>query len=537
MKKISKLISKTLITTFTITSITFLFSCSSRITPTTPSINLENDSSNAITQEEFNNLTPNEADNVPFTPNGPADIDNYSPGDMGPGDMGPGNMKPDDAKMDNIQYGNPPGMPPKENGMHNQPGDNNSPANYKAVNTYSNNKLITDLNVTSTESDESAVLVENGANVTINNFTINRENSNSSGGDSASFYGVGAAVLSANGNLTLRNGTITTNSKGGAGVFSYGKGTANLSNVIINTNDDTSGGIHVAGGGTLNATNVTVTTNGKSSAAIRSDRGGGQMNVTGGTYTSNGEGSPAIYCTADINVSDATLTANGSEAICIEGLNTTTLKNVTLTSSMKDLYQNDITWSVIIYQSMSGDSTIGKGTFNMEGGKIISTNGGLFYTTNTESEFNLKNVELNPSDDFEFLLQVTGNRNERGWGSKGSNGANCTFNADSQKLDGKILYDSISTLSLNLKNDSIFTGEIIDDENYAGKATGNGYADVYVDKSSTWVVTSSCIINNLTLEGKLVDEDGNDVNVVDMDENILREGKSDITVTVKSFNS
>lgn len=59
-------------------------------------------------------------------------------------------------------------------------------------------------------------------------------------------------------------------------------------------------------------------------AAIRSDRGGG------------------------------TMTVNGSEAVCIEGLNSLKLTNCDLTGNMQDLSQNDCTWNVILYQSMSG---------------------------------------------------------------------------------------------------------------------------------------------------------------------------------------
>ena len=33
------------------------------------------------------------------------------------------------------------------------------------------------------------------------------------------------------------------------------------------------------------------------------------MRVNGGSYTSSGTGSPAVYCTADIEVNDAKLTA------------------------------------------------------------------------------------------------------------------------------------------------------------------------------------------------------------------------------------
>ena len=66
------------------------------------------------------------------------------------------------------------------------------------------------------------------------------------------------------------------------------------------------------------------------------------MVVDGGTYTSNGVGSPAIYSTADIAVKEATLAANGSEAICIEGLNSIHLYDSDLTGNMSDDSRNDL---------------------------------------------------------------------------------------------------------------------------------------------------------------------------------------------------
>lgn len=91
------------------------------------------------------------------------------------------------------------------------------------------------------------------------------------------------------------------------------------------------------------------------------------MVVDGGSYTSNGTGSPAVYSTADIAVNNADLTANGSEAVCIEGLNSLHLFDTDLTGNMSDDEQNDCTWNVILYQSMSGDSEVGNSTFEMDG--------------------------------------------------------------------------------------------------------------------------------------------------------------------------
>ena len=76
-----------------------------------------------------------------------------------------------------------------------------------------------------------------------------------------------------------------------------------------------------------------------------------------------------MYVTADIDIANATLTANGSEAFCLEGKNSVTLTDCTLTGNMPDQDQNDNTWTVILYQSMSGDSEVGEGKFEMTGGR------------------------------------------------------------------------------------------------------------------------------------------------------------------------
>lgn len=356
-------------------------------------------------------------------------------------------------------------------------GGQSAPSSYEAVNTYSEDTSISNESISSTGTDENAILVTNQANVSLDNVTIDRTSSDSTGGDSSSFYGVGAAVLATDGTVNISNSTITTNASGGAGIFAYGDGVANVSDTTINTTQDTSGGIHVAGGGTLHATNLTVETNGGSAAAICSDRGGGTMTVNGGSYTSNGSGSPAVYCTADIDIQNATLTATGSEAVCIEGLNSLKLTDCDLTGDMPENEQNDCTWTVILYQSMSGDSEVGNSTFSMTGGSLTSKNGGLFYTTNTESTFYLSDVDITYSDSNDFFLKCTGNSNARGWGQSGANGADCIFTADNQDMTGDVIWDSISDLDFDMVNGSTLIGAFVQDESNAGNG-GNGYANL-----------------------------------------------------------
>ena len=405
---------------------------------------------------------------------------------------------------------------------------------YDAANEYSSDETVSDTSLESTGTDENAALISNGAEITFSNDAISRTSSDSQGGDNSSFYGVGAAVLATDGTAYVKGSTVTTDSKGGAGLFAYGDGTVYAADTDITTQQDTSGGIHAAGGGKLYAWDLNVETNGESSAAIRSDRGGGRMVVDGGTYTSNGVGSPAVYCTADIAVNNAELTANGSEAVCIEGLNSLRLYNSNLTGNMSDDDQNDTTWTVILYQSMSGDSEVGNSTFQMDGGTIISKNGGLFYTTNTECTIALKDVDITYNDDSEFFLQCTGNNNQRGWGQSGANGSDCNFTADSQDMKGNVIWDSISDLDFYMTNGSILEGAFVNDESNAGNG-GDGYCNVVIDKDSTWTVTDDSTITSLSNAGTITDADGKTVSIVGTDGTTYVEGDSDYTITVGSY--
>ena len=406
---------------------------------------------------------------------------------------------------------------------------------YTAVRSFSSDAEIKEELITSSGKDENALLVSDGT-VSVIGSEIVRDSSDSSGGDNASFYGVGSTALCTAGKLEINNSKITGNANGAAGAFAYGDGTIEISNSEIHTFQGASGGIHVAGGGTLYANNVTAVTEGQSSAAIRSDRGGGLLVVDGGSYTSNGIGSPAVYCTANICVKDADLNATGSEAVCIEGLNNLYLYNSNLSGAMKDNEQNECTWNVILYQSMSGDSQIGNSTFQMEGGQLKASNGGMFYTTNTESTFVLKDVDLIPAENSPFLLRCTGNKNARGWGKSGENGADCVFTAISQNMSGNVQWDSISTLSMYLTEGSVLEGSIVQDDSCAGTG-GNGYADLYMDDSSKWIVTESSCLRCLSCEGSIIDENGQSVSIVSQDGTILRRGESNYTITVDEFNT
>lgn len=63
------------------------------------------------------------------------------------------------------------------------------PESYNAVTEYTEDTEVSDETFSSTGSDENAVLVSNGANVTLKDITLDRTSSDSTDGDSSSFYG------------------------------------------------------------------------------------------------------------------------------------------------------------------------------------------------------------------------------------------------------------------------------------------------------------------------------------------------------------
>ena len=462
--------------------------------------------------------------------------DGQTPPDMPEGGMGPGGdgeQPPEKPEGDMGPGGD--GQTPPDGGMGGPGGGGQSaaPSSYDAVMTVDEDASVSG-EIVSEGTDENALLITGGT-VSVTDASISRVSSDSTGGDNSSFYGVGAAILTTSGIADIANSTITTDAAGGAGVFAYGTGLVYVSDTVITTQQNTSGGIHVAGGGTLYAKDLTVTTQGESSAAIRSDRGGGTLVADGGSYTSNGTGSPAVYVTADITCNECELTANTSEALCLEGRNDVRLYDCDLTGNMLDLETNDNTWTVILYQSMSGDAEVGKGSFEMVGGSLTSTNGGLFYTTNTSSEFVLSEVEITAAEDCEYFLRCTGNANQRGWGTTGANGAECVFTGITQEMNGDVIWDSISTLDMYLLSGSVLRGAFVDDESCAGEG-GDGSAALSIDASSCWIVTGDSVLTTLNCEGTVRDAEGKSVTIKAADGTVYAEGESEYTVTVVNYS-
>ncbi|MBQ7240138.1 MAG: hypothetical protein IJS56_01730 [Bacilli bacterium] len=379
------------------------------------------------------------------------------------------------------------------------PGGNSSTnISYSAVKEITSDESITSGEYSSTTKDENAISVTGNITASLSNINVFKTG-DSDGGDNTSFYGTNSAIIAKGGaTLNIKNINVNTNATGANGVFSYGGSATtnnsssdntivNISDSTITTSKDNSGGIMTTGGGIMNATNLTITTAGTSSAAIRSDRGGGTVIVEKGTYKTTGKGSPVVYSTADITVKNATLIATTSEGAIIEGKNSIVLENVDLTDTNSELNGQSTTYkNIFLYQSMSGDAASGEAKFTAKNSKITTNKGDTLYVTNTTASINLENNTFVNNDSTGNFLRIQ----KDSWGNSGSNGGDVTLTLTNQQVEGNIVVDSISKLTINMSNSSSFKGMI--------NNSNEGEVNLTLDKTSTLTLTGNTYIKSLT---------------------------------------
>jgi hypothetical protein len=111
-------------------------------------------------------------------------------------------------------------------------------------------------------------------------------------------------------------------------------------------------------------------------------------NAEDGTFVAKGEYSARIYSIGDIRATNASFESQHDRVACMEGGSSITLTNYSLVATTKD--------AVIIYQSFSGDATVGVSQFTMTEGSITAQTADMpiFYVTNMHAAIHLTGVKL-----------------------------------------------------------------------------------------------------------------------------------------------
>ena len=333
----------------------------------------------------------------------------------------------------------------------------------------------------SENANENTVLVTNGGNLTLSGAKLAKTGDTTSE-DESNFYAVNAvAAVTADSTITISNTEINSDAEGANAIFATGSNAVvKADDITIHTTGNSSRGLDATYGGTVSASNINITTEGAHCAALATDRGEGTIKAVNGTVSTSGEGSPCIYSTGDITAENITGKAADAQTMVIEGKNSITITGCDLSGAGEN--------GVMLYQSTSGDADEGTSVLTARDSTITTTSDGpVFYVTNTEAQVDLNNVILNSSSG--VLISASGNETNN-WGTPGDNGGDLTFSAANQTLEGSILCDEISTISLKLSDNTKFTGSI--------DADHTGEVQISMDEGSTWHVTGDSYVSVIT---------------------------------------
>lgn len=150
----------------------------------------------------------------------------------------------------------------------------------------------------------------------------------------------------------------------------------------------------------------------------------------------------------------------------------------------------------MIYQSMSGDASVGLATFTMKGGTLTNKKGDIFFVNNTATTITLEGAKIVNQDTFGvFLRAATG-----GWGTEGSNGGKVNLCLKNQNQDGDIVVDKVSVFNMYLSDGSTYEGAI----NAANK--GEVYAEIA--SGSKWILTGDSYVSSLMCGADAIDLNG-----------------------------
>ena len=262
---------------------------------------------------------------------------------------------------------------------------------------------------------------------------------------------------------------------------------------VTSTGSSSARGFHATYGGKITGTNVTISTTGGSCASLATDRGEGTVSCTKCTLSTSGAGSPVIYSTGDITIEESTGNAQGAQMVVVEGKNSATVKSSTLQCTGVGNRNNVDKAGIMIYQSESGDADSGKGSFTASDStmEIISSSSvyssaPMFFVTNTEATITLSNVTFKYGSGIFIDIEGTDQ-----WGTSGSNGGVITMTVTGQTIEGDIVVDDYSSLSLTLSSSSSFTGKI-------NAAKSSGTVSITIDASSKLTLTGDSYVTTLT---------------------------------------
>lgn len=306
--------------------------------------------------------------------------------------------------------------------------------------------------------------------------------------------GLNSGILNT-GNTVIDKGVIKTFGVGAKGYFQKGKSSNGLLvGLIVETNQVDSNGIEVANEGVLKLSNTAINTVDDRSAGLAVSAKA-HMNAMKTIVLTNGVSSPGFYNGGRLSLINNDITANSSYIGVIEGAN----NFISIDSHLKG--QKGI--KIINHSDNNEINDNDKAIIGFKNGFIDVKEDPVFLVDNMSAIINLNSVELK-------------SRNEKVIYMSSNSKRELIVNLFEQKIAGDIDNDKNSNIEINLANNSIYNGSIL-----------NG-ASINIDKTSKWFVKRDSVIGSLIIPDnnieKYIVSNGNSV-LYDVNKNEWLKGK------------
>lgn len=369
-----------------------------------------------------------------------------------------------------------------------------------AIVEITNDQKASALTKESVDDDTSVIQVSNQSNYIASNLNLIKSNGKSTDTESSFYYGLNSAfIVKDSSNVELKESNITTNTKYSSGFFIIGpSSTALLENVTIKTTNEHSDGITLSDTSELIAEKVNITTEKENSNAIKVINENSSVKINSSKLCTSGINSSLFYSSGKIEATNIEGNSNSSLGI-IEGINSLSIIDSKLTTNAIGLNNNEkFNSAIFIYKedSKNASANISNAALTIKDSELSINKESkkyeiapMFYLTNTKAIINITNSKLNFGSN--VLLKVESN-NE--FGDIGDNGADVTFTATDENLNGNIIVDELSKVRLNLNNTK-FKGQI-------NKNNVSKNIDVTFDTNSSWTLTGNSYVNTLTVTKK-----------------------------------
>lgn len=310
-----------------------------------------------------------------------------------------------------------------------------------------------------TNNDESVRAVYN-SQYNAKSVTLSKSAGISTDPQKSLLFGLNSALYGANAIINLENTSVMTSAENADGVFLAGNSSAEIVNSALVTTADSSSAIGVKNNSSVTFTNTRFSTSGNNSPVMKILEGG-NLTANGGFIVTEGSASPGIYSLGKAVINNANISISGdSYAVVVSGNGDVICDSTALSGK-----------GIMLFDDALSSKCTSK--FTAQNSTISTTSDCVFYVTNTDSEINLTQNTITVPNGAVLLKAMAGE-----WGATDANGGHVTMNVQSQTLNGDVLTDNLSSVTLNLLGGVVYRGAL-NPTNYTGSMNISLSADCH----------------------------------------------------------